>query len=215
VQTNSRSFSLAEKADIMIQEQMSDTLFGENMIENILDLKTRILKPSGRILPGKFEVFFEPVSLKKEYRIPFIWENKIHGLDFGCLRNDHELEQYKPDNYQCRTLPVAAIDYFLCDPVAAFSFDLNEWTPSTKIPQMVEASRKVIRAGSLDGLIFYFRTIFNDEISFDTSPLSRHTSWAHRFFRAKSRDVREGEEVSYTVDLTDILYAKQWKLMFK
>lgn len=52
---HSRTFEPAEKVDVIIHEQMGSPLFGENMITNIVDLRDRVLKPGGRILPSKFE----------------------------------------------------------------------------------------------------------------------------------------------------------------
>ena len=91
--------------------------------------------------------------------MPYIWENQIHGVDFGFLRHDPNIKKYQRRNYQCRYVSAAAIDYFLCNPVAGLSFDLNEWTSNTKLPKTIEAARTVIRDGSMDGWCVYFRVI--------------------------------------------------------
>ncbi len=44
VQTNSRDFAPPENVDIILQEQMGDNLFNENMVQDVLDLKDRLLK---------------------------------------------------------------------------------------------------------------------------------------------------------------------------
>jgi len=80
VRSNSRDFVPPERGDVIIHEQMGQLIFGENMIENLLDLKARALKPGGKILPGRFRLFVEPVVLKEQYRVPFIWE--IPGLEY-------------------------------------------------------------------------------------------------------------------------------------
>jgi len=56
------------------------------MVQNLLDLKRRILKKTGKILPGKFEFYVEPVCLLEDGRIPFIWEKKVHNVDLSCMK---------------------------------------------------------------------------------------------------------------------------------
>ena len=87
VKKNSRVFKTQVKFDIIIHEQMGDYLFNENMVQNLLDLKKRLLKPNGMILPGRFQLFLEPTCLYESFNIPFIWENKIYGIDFEFLKD--------------------------------------------------------------------------------------------------------------------------------
>lgn len=214
VKTHSRDFAPAEPVDVLLHEQMGDALLNENMVENLLDLKRRVLKPTGRILPGRFELFFEPVSLKDEYRVPYIWENRIHGLNFGFLRDDPAIEEYMPDYYECRSFSAPAIGDFLCDPVAALAFDLNEWTSAATLPGTIDATRTVVRSGPIDGWCLYFRVIFDEEIGFDTSPLSRHTHWSHRLYRTPRRVFSAGDTLAYRITLEDPLNPKQWRVRF-
>ncbi len=88
VKVNSRDFSLQGKADVIIHEQMGSFLLDENMVENLMDLKARVLKPGGRIIPAKFELYLEPVCLKRDHRLPFLWENNISGVDYSFLKDD-------------------------------------------------------------------------------------------------------------------------------
>ncbi|MEZ5294888.1 MAG: hypothetical protein R2697_01020 [Ilumatobacteraceae bacterium] len=52
---------------------MGDELFNENMLQNILDLRDRVLRPGGRILPGRFRLFVEPVTLHDDMRVRRFW----------------------------------------------------------------------------------------------------------------------------------------------
>src|SRR5690606_12524273 len=70
VRVNSREFHAKEEADVIIHEQIGDDLFDENMVENLLDLKRRVLKENGKIVPGRFELFLEPAVLKEDFRTP-------------------------------------------------------------------------------------------------------------------------------------------------
>jgi protein arginine N-methyltransferase 1 len=222
IRVNSRDFTLTnERADIIIHEQLSGSLFGENMINNLMDLKRRVLKSSGIILPGKFELYVEPVCLKPSYRVPYIWERQIYGLDFGFLRGAPDIEKYKADGYQWRRIPSPfmsyavpreCVDYFLCRPVPLLKFDMNAWGDSPELPSLVEVSRKVTRAGQMDGLYVYFKVIFDSEISIDTSPLSPSTSWPNYFFRSEGQFYPQDAELSYSLEMTEITDIQKWRL---
>lgn len=121
LKANSRAVTLPEKVDILVQEQMGSWIFNENMLESVLDVRDRLLKPGGKILPAKFELFIEPVQLKDEYRAPFLWEQQLHGIDFAPLQALQE--DAAPDHFY-RDLKALEIDSFLCQPTPLLTFDL-------------------------------------------------------------------------------------------
>jgi len=212
VRINSRNFTSKEKVDVILHEQMGDNLFDENMIENILDLKQRLLKSTGRIMPGKFEVFLEPVCIKKDYKVPFLWENHINGVDFDFIKNMSLIDKYKSADYTIKWLENSAFDYFMCDPKPILSFDLNYLKSKNDIPKIINISKKVIYSGMMDGLCFYFRVIFDEEINFGTSPLHTNTHWGNRLFRLESRHIEIGEDISYKLIMKDTLNIKTWSV---
>ncbi|WP_052959106.1 methyltransferase domain-containing protein [Methanoculleus sediminis] len=207
---NSRFFEPDEKVDVILHEQMGSNLVDENMIENILDLKKRILKNTGRILPGKFELFLEPICLKEEYRIPHLWENNIYGIDFNCLRDCSEYNDHsRPPKLK---IEHSSVDYLLCEPEPILSFDLNTMHDPGEIPKSIEISKKVVRSGSMDGLCLYFRVIFDDEINFDTSPLSPRTHWDHPFFRTARKRYAQGETISFKFTMDVPTRRETWSI---
>ena len=126
IKSHSRNFKTDVLFDVILHEQIGDYLFNENMIQNILDLKNRLLKPNGRIIPGRFELFLEPVMLQKSFNIPFIWENEMYGIDFSFLKKHYEdLEEYMPSNYKQEWLETDAVKEMLCDVKPILTFDLN------------------------------------------------------------------------------------------
>ena len=48
VRANSREFTPPEPVDVLLHEQMGDELFNENMLDNVIDLRNRVLQPGGR-----------------------------------------------------------------------------------------------------------------------------------------------------------------------
>ena len=216
IQTNSRDFRSDIKFDVIIHEQIGDYLFNENMIQNILDLKKRLLKPNGRILPGKFELFVEPACLEESFNIPFIWENELYGVDFQFLREYYEsLDNFKPVDYTQEWIEAAAVKRFLCEPVPILAFDLNTLNSEQEIPHVFEMSKTLTTSGSFDGFCLYFKVIFDEEIHFDTSPLTPYTHWGNCFFRIESRQRFAGDIVTYRVTIQDLLDIKRWSVSVK
>ena len=217
VQTNSRKFAPDEKVDVILHEQIGMDLFNENMVENLLDLRARVLKKTGKILPGKFEFFLEPVSLKNEHTVPYIWEHKIHGIDFEFLKNVDEIKNYKRPGYDRRHVSAPYVENFLCEPKAIFSFDINELDSESDLSDLVnclEVSKKVVRPGRMDGLCLHFRVIFDDEINIDTSPLSEYTHWGNRLFRTERRNYKSGDDVLFTISMVELSNPRTWLISY-
>ena len=213
IQANSRNFKPEVQIDVLLHEQMGDYLFNENMLENILDLKRRVLKPGGRILPGRFELYLEPVSLDETFKSPFIWENRVHGVDFSFLRSRQEaLAKYQPAEYRQEWLDGRAVRNFLGEPLPALRFDLNEMDSPGDVPRAVEVSRTVTHPGTLDGFCLYFNVLFDEEVRFDTSPLSPRTHWGNCYFRCETRELGIGDVLSYQLFMPDLLDIKTWQV---
>ncbi|QKY21354.1 methyltransferase domain-containing protein [Halolamina sp. CBA1230] len=211
-QVHSRDFEPPERVDVILHEQMGDDLFNENMVENVLDLKRRVLAEDGTILPGKFELFLEPVTLREEYRFPFVHELTVEDIDFGFLADHPRMRKYRPDGYARSFVDSAAVDGFLSTPAPMLSFDLNDLASEEELPTELSASRRVGAPGVMDGLCLYFRTEFDEEIQFDTSPLSTNTSWHNRVLRTPQREFDDGEEITYTVDADPLYNTGMWSV---
>lgn len=208
--TNSRKFTPPQKVDIVLHEQIGDDLFEENMVENLLDLKARALKPGGLILPGRFQLFATPVALHTDYHVPFIWEKDVHGLDFSLLKLEESTDPYDAGDYVLNYIAASACKAFLCDPKPIMEIDLNTISKSDEIPSEFSQTVTINSDENMDGLCIWFRTFFNDEISFDTSPFSRHTHWAHRLYRTPTRPVKAGQSLKCTLRIPQLVRANTW-----
>jgi protein arginine N-methyltransferase 1 len=213
IQANSRDFAPGERVDVILHEQIGDDLFDENMVENLLDLKRRVLKESGIIVPGRFELYFEPVTMKPGLRTPFLWEQRVHGVDFSTLRSDPELHRYKSSEYERPFITPGTVERFLCEPAPALTFDLNTMQAADELPRLIAQSRTVVHAGELDGFCLYFRVIFDSEVGFSTSPLAPLTHWGNRLFRTPPMRLQPGATLSYRVELDDLIDSRRWRVL--
>jgi type I protein arginine methyltransferase len=206
---NSKEFAPPEKMDHIVQEQIGWCLFEENMVSTLVDLRERVLKSGGRIIPNRFEFFVEPVQLKEEYRVPFMWEQRVHQIDFGCMREPSGTEP-RP-GYDLRALMADEVSHLLCEPRAVYTFDL-ETMRDTDVPDRFASERIVEHEGRLDGYCLYFRASFGDQTSFTTFPFDRKTHWGIPLFRAAARIYRKGDRLRYELTIPNLRDPKLWRV---
>jgi type I protein arginine methyltransferase len=215
IKRNSRGLTLDRKADVIIHEQIGGANpFSENMIENLLDARRRLLKPGGRIVPNKFEIFLEPVQLKESYLIPFLWEFDIHSISYRSLRPSPKTQTPRTmpiTPYICRSLTRDAYEAYLCAPEAVMRFDL-ETLEEDEIPHKAHYRNSAVRDGYVDGLWFYFKADFDEEISINSSPDAPPNHWTQLIYRLERERVKQGDVLEYELDIRSLLDDNTWTL---
>jgi len=211
VNMNSKSFSLKEKVDVIVHDIMGHFVLDENMVESVVDLRDRLLKPRGKMLPNKFELFIEPVKITDQQHLPLIWEQKVHHVSFDCLKNmAHEIRG--PHGYQF--ISSGAVDYFLCRPEGVLWIDL-ETIQANEIPKRIQYVRTVERDGRLDGFCAYFTVIFDDEIRFSRSPLDLPTPWGQKLFRVESKYYKKGDRIEFSLIMENVADRNTYRWSYK
>lgn len=206
---NSKDFAPTEKVDHIVQEQIGWCLFEENMVDTMVDLRDRVLKTGGRIIPNRFDLFIEPVQLKDKYRIPFMWEQRVHGVDYSCME-DLSREEVRR-GYYVRALGADEVDHLLCEPSVVYSCDL-ETMKETDLPDQFGSRRVVEHEGRLDGYCLYFRAIFDDTIAFSTFPFDKRTHWGIPLFRVEAMTCRKGDTLDYQLTIPNVRDPNGWRV---
>jgi protein arginine N-methyltransferase 1 len=207
LKVNSRKLELTEKADVIIQEQMGHALFDEQMVRNVSDLRDRLLKPGGRILPSRFELFLDPVQLKDEFAVPFAWEQRLHGVDFSVLA---DLRPSVAPDYLFKLVNQHEYDHFLTASEPVLTFDLDT-VDERELAREFLVRRRVTTAGRLDGVCVHFTARFDDEISISTSPFAARTCWKVPYLRVEARHYEVGEELAFRVQAPDLANMRTWQ----
>jgi protein arginine N-methyltransferase 1 len=207
VRSNSRHFTPPEPISVILHEQIGDELYEENMIENVVDLRTRVLRPGGRILPARFTLYIEPIMLKDGYSIPFIWQLNVHGIDYSSLRDRPEMKSLLRSG-DLRWAHPLEVDHLLCDPAPVESLDLMT-VARDALPTRFRVSKTVTRRGRFDGLYVYIGVDFGDGVGFDTSPSTR-TSWGNRLIRVPTFQVEVGDPIAFHVDVPEAREIDSW-----
>lgn len=191
VHTSCFDFKLEEPVDVIIHEQIGSMLFNEDMVAKLLDLRERVLRKGGLILPARFELFLEPVKTTDAHRVPFVWEQNLHGLDFSCLRD--EAPTRRPKDLS-RSVGPHEIDYFLCVPEPVLSCDLQTMGKGD-LPPIVSYTRPVLRTGRLDGFLLYFKAYFDADICLCDWDPGIMTSWQLPLLRVDALQFEVGQSL--------------------
>jgi protein arginine N-methyltransferase 1 len=204
---HSKAFTLPEPADAIVHEQIGSAVFTEMMVPNIADLRDRVLKPGGQVLPGRIEMFVEPVELRAEHRSPPAWQQRVHGFDFSALR---AFAEQQPFDYWYKLYGDLPLERYLTRPEPVVAIDLATARPSD-LPNRIAYERPAIADGSLDGFCVYFTARFDDEISFTSAPDAPPTSWQTPFLRVESRPVRAGEIIRLDLRARELANHRTWR----
>lgn len=204
--TNSRRFELDRKVDAIVHEQLGNALFDEKVVENISDLRDRLLKPGGKIYPSVLDLYIEPVQLREDMRTPFAWQQRLHGVDFRAIEAFAEMSH----SYLYKCLRPFPFGRFLCDPSPVLSIDLHTATPAG-LPTEISFERPVTSPGFFDGYCVYFDARFDDEIWFTSSPHLAATNWSTPFLRVAPRRVEQGEEIQLHLAADDLSAPRTWR----
>lgn len=193
IATHSTKFSGIAPVDVIVHEQMGDALFDEAMVANVCDLRDRLLKPGGLILPSRFEFFCEPIKVRDERHVPLIWELDVHGYDYSSLERDRPQD---PDYYQLRSSDLGLVEHFLGEPAPALTFDLHT-VAEAALPREITFTRTVVNPGRLDGYAVFFRARVDDDLVLSTGPLDpgRAPHWGFRVLRTDRDDFTAGDEI--------------------
>lgn len=212
VQANSREFTPPEPVDVVLHEQMGDELFNENMLENILDLRARVLAPGGRILPGKFRLFVEPVSFHDAMRVRRFWNIELpDDIDLHRAEQSPTAARFDTGRTEQIWARPGSVAASMASPQPILEFDLHtlESIESLQLDHVVERTAQV--DAIIDGFCVWFEASFDDHTTLSTSPLAPVTSWGNRMFRL-DRAVVAGETLRSHVHLGQLDEPASWSV---
>ena len=212
VQANSREFTPPEPIDVVLHEQMGDELFNENLLENLLDVRDRVLAPGGRILPARFRLFMEPVTFRPEMRVRRFHNIELpDGIDLSAMETSVAMAPYDTDRlgqFWARPGSVAAT---IGTPEPVIEFDLATLEAPGALPRHHHIERIATADAVVDGVCVWFEARFDDETTLTTSPLATNTSWGNRMFRL-DREIHRGETLALHVDMDHLVDASSWSV---
>lgn len=207
---HSSKLYLDEPVDVILHEQIGDFLFDEAMVPNVCDLRDRLLKPGGLILPSQFELFCEPMTLHDDRRVPYLWElTNVYGFDFSSMERSRPVDAEHHGLVSC---DLGVVKHFLGEPSPLVEVDLHTITESS-LPLKVSFTRKVTQAGFLDGLVIFMKAKVDDDLVLSSSPLdpNRAPHWGFRILRLDQSYAEVGDSLEVTLRVKDWADPETWR----
>jgi protein arginine N-methyltransferase 1 len=152
------------------------------------DVRSRLLKPGGRLVALRDEIYLAPVSSPSAYAAISGWQRPYGGVDFSPVGRLAASVPFKHlvsrDELLAVGQHVATLDY-----------------ARGGIPALVvRAEARALRAGTLDGLCGWFRSILTEEITLSTEPDAGSTLYGQTYFPLYERQpVSAGERIEMTL----------------
>jgi protein arginine N-methyltransferase 1 len=209
IATHSSAFTTPEPVDIILHEQMGDGLFDESMVANVTDLRDRLLKPGGRILPSRFDLYCEPIKVHDDRLVPFLWELNVHGYDYSCMERHRPQE---PGYYQLVSSDQHLVEHCLGEPTPILSIDLHTLN-AAGLPREITFTRTVVHAGRLDGYAVYFRARVDDDLTLSSDPLDpgRAPHWGFRILRTDRDTFAVGDVIEVRLNVGSWPELETWR----
>lgn len=181
---NSRDVSVDEPADVIIHELLGSDPFGENILPFIEDARDRMLAPGGILIPSAMDVFcvgFEvedrPYTDRRQAGAMLQELEGLYGVDFGAFRR--YMNEAEQDPFP-RPLPDLGQTHFapriLTEEAHLYRIDFAPGSSLAVEPRR-ELRLRVAHAGTLGGVVIYFRAHLDDETFLSTSPFAPRTTW--------------------------------------
>ena len=212
VQANSREFTPPEPVDVVLHEQMGDELFNENMLENVIDLRDRVLVPGGRILPARFRLFMEPVTFRPQMRVRRFANIALpDGIDLRGLADSSLMEVFDAERFEQFWARPGSVEAAVGESEPVIEFDLATLESPSALPRHHRIERVAGEDVIVDGICVWFEATFDDGTVLTTSPLAPTTSWGNRVYRL-DREVARGETLRLRIDMGRLVDASTWSV---
>lgn len=182
---------LQPKPDLLVAEILGNGILEENVLEYTLDARRRFLRPGGRMIPYRLDIYLVAFDMGMHVNR---WEevrelNDLYGLDFTllgqvlCNKATTRLERYNP-----------LLNKTMSDPVLAHTLDfrtLEETFFSRRI------SLEMLSDGQVTGFCGYFKAHLDEENILTNSPWAPATHWTQLIYTLPApHPVRQGDRLN-------------------
>lgn len=185
-----------EQVDLIVSEWLGNMAFVENMAEDLLAARDRLLAPGGRMLPSAVEVKLAPIGDPILYHTdgPGFWRGLVAGFDFGSLE-DKEQRQGRVLQTRIEASTLLSKPSCLCRLEMATD-------PLDRAFTRGDLQIEIARDAVLDGFAGWFVAELSPSVVLDTGPDHPETHWSQSYFSFPPRPVTAGERLNLSYALS-------------
>lgn len=200
-QTLSTSLELAEPADVVVSDLRGVLPLLEHHLPAILDARSRLLKPGGRLIPARDRLWAAPVEHPERYRdCEAPWRSNAFGLDLRAglefVVNTWWRTRCAPEQLLAPGRPWAALDYATVE--------------HTRVSG--GADWRVARPGTLHGLLLWFDAELGEGIGYSNAPGEPELVYGQAFFPLREAvPVKAGDRITARLDASLVAEDYIWR----
>lgn len=177
------------KVDIIVSEWMGYFLLYESMLDSVLWARDRYLKPGGKMLPGRAQLYIAALEDGDYKNQKMSFWNDVYGVDMTCMTPTVMKEPLVDTVHQ---------EAIISEPCKILDLDLVTCKKEdVNFNSMYELRMKYTER--VHGIVAWFDTPFCDlerPVMLSTSPFKKYTHWKQTvFYMEQDIDVREGDVV--------------------
>jgi hypothetical protein len=165
VERNSTEWNPPERADVVLCETLGYAVLDEGLRSTLVDARTRMLKPGGRLVPSRVDILAAPTSATDRMIDPDYIET-AEGLDLGPLADMYRRL------YQRVLIPRESE---IAPPQVLFSLDC--YTMSAREPLRTEVHFDLDADRPPRGIVLWFSATLADGVSLDSRGPSLSNHW--------------------------------------
>lgn len=197
-----------EKVDFVLHEQIGTFLWDEDIAAKARQARRHWLKPQGRLIPEKIELWAAPSFLQTDMEKSLgFWKKKHLGLDWGPVAQAL-LKQSAARLLAPRLVDVKSEKSFLAAPQKLCQVNLGR---DAAPPDSLETTFTAEKAGWVRGLCAFMRVFLDEKLHFSTAPRTVNTHWGQMFAPlAAPFRVRAGQRLC--LELKPRLEPEGWRI---
>jgi type I protein arginine methyltransferase len=181
---------LPSPVDVIVSEWMGHFLFAERMLEPLLRLRDRFLRPGGRMIPSQCSLHAALVVAPSYFEDLSFLCTRPYGIDFAAIgdwpMSDVQLLRMRPDDLLPETTCLGRLDL----------------ATVTETPRLLSSSITSGVDATVYGVCGWFEAQLAPDVCLSTSPFTAPTHWLHFYFPFhRPLDVRAGEPVSIEIQI--------------
>lgn len=180
---------LPEKVDVLICDHVGYFGVDYGIVELMADARRRLLKPGGRMIPERLNLFLAGVRSDACRGLLDAWESKSVPPEYNWLRG-YAVSTKHPVTYQPSDIAT--------DPVFAGTVELGADAPETLV---FKATLAIDEAGQLDGIGGWFDCDLGGGATMTNSPFERDKISRYQVFLGFEQplEVKAGDTVEVSV----------------
>lgn len=203
---------LPRRADVMVAEVLSSSLFGEGILATYRDAHRRLLVPGARVIPSRVRLHFAVVEWPHVHRGNCA--GKVAGFDlsaFNTFRAERRLLELPPVDatVRCLTKPCTAVEVDLANPEDPLLAQPARLQQELELPVLADGECQLVVVWWDASLDAEGEVVLSTN-PFESLPTFRHGHWGARGqalpMQGQGRaalTVRRGDRLRVRVDLVE------------